>query len=62
LLFSTKANDVKIHWSFDTLNTYTKKIIVKTFLAKKPDGSKELITVKYDRANLMAPIYVLRNK
>jgi len=37
------------------------KIVTKTFLAKKPNGTKKMITIKYNREELAAPIYLVRS-
>jgi len=39
-----------------------KDVIVKRFLAKKPNGEKEWLVVHYDRLELNSPIYLLRSE
>jgi len=38
------------------------KTVTKTFLMKKPDGTQELVTLKYSREELAAPIYIARSE
>jgi len=39
-----------------------KEVVVKRFLAKKLNGSREEKTVRYDKRKLVQPIYLLRSE
>jgi len=36
-------------------------VIIRSFWMKRPDGSKKLVNIKFDKSDLSKPIYILRS-